>query len=483
MEEAGSKVATRRKKGDRQPGVMHVDLAAFKASADGNKYCLVAAVTTEIDKESKPLPIFVPMPKKDAVCALADRNLHQSTGSRALRIQADGGGEFSNQKLRDLCWEKNIILLFSGTSAIFAWYSLANGWYPQEYGPSNAKASTSSRAVPLESCEMVLWSKVLHLSYSILAGITSIHVQTLATWKQVCPGEPSRMSSAISNGSIMEVECIKVLHMLSNLMLQQRPYRFYCKHDAHTDAHSSTPGQACPSDVQDSEHSECRKEVVHHEETLGQSKSKKKNNKKSNFTIKAKIIPVTPKAVAASTGSTREKWFLSIYKEIKNFLQNMAITNADPALIIKWKSLGKWPLPCQMVFVLKPLTQTPQTADDADQDYKHKSRLVIRGKFAAWGEHSTTTTNLDAPLLRLMLSLARAPNTTWSSIDITSAFLNADTHEDDTVLVTPPLILVKMDIVKPNTVWHIKKATYGLREAPRLRQKERDAKLRELEFR
>ena len=70
MEEAGSRVDNWRKKGDRQPGVMHVDLAAFEASADGNEYCLVAAVTIEIDKEYK-LPIFVPMPKKDLVSALA----------------------------------------------------------------------------------------------------------------------------------------------------------------------------------------------------------------------------------------------------------------------------------------------------------------------------------------------------------------------------------------------------------------------------
>ena len=139
-------------------------------------------------------------------------------------------------------------------------------------------------------------------------------------------------------------------------------------------------------------------------------------------------------------------------------------------------------LPCQMVFVLKPLTQTQQTADEADQDYKHKSRLVICGNFSAWGERSTTTTNLDAPLLQLMLSLACAPSTTWSSIDITSAFLNADIHEDDTVLVTTPPILVKMDIVKPNAVRHVKKAIHGLREAPRLWQKARDQKLRELEF-
>ena len=60
----------------------------------GNKHCLVAAVNIEMDKESKLLPIFVPMPKKDAACAPAaikealslcqDRSLHQVTGSQVL---------------------------------------------------------------------------------------------------------------------------------------------------------------------------------------------------------------------------------------------------------------------------------------------------------------------------------------------------------------------------------------------------------------
>ena len=56
---------------ERQTGVMHLDLAAFEPSADGHKHCLVAAVTVEIDKVSKLTPIFVPMPKKDAVSGLA----------------------------------------------------------------------------------------------------------------------------------------------------------------------------------------------------------------------------------------------------------------------------------------------------------------------------------------------------------------------------------------------------------------------------
>ena len=255
----------------------------------------------------------------------------------------------------------------------------------------------------------------------------------------------------------------------------------------HTSSRSpvlhDTPDVTCPSDLPDSDK---RKEVVHHEQIPDYDVSKHRrqhaNDKKSNVVIKAKSIPVTPKSVASSQGAMRERWLVSIYKEIENFLQNMAIEDADPSLVVKWKNMGKWPLPCQMVFVLKPLTQSQQQGNDIQEEYKHKSRLVICGNFASWGEHSTTTTNLDAPLLRLMLSLACSKETTWSSIDITSAFLNADIHDDDTVLVTPPPILVKMDIVKPNTVWHVKKAIYGLREAPRLWQQERDQKLRELEF-
>ena len=230
----------------------------------------------------------------------------------------------------------------------------------------------------------------------------------------------------------------------------------------HSPVLSDVPDVTCPSDVS-TDHK--RREVVQFdhpsESTDRKPKRAQLSDGKSNVVIKAKSIPVSPKTVASSQGAMRERWLQSIYKEIENFLQNMAIDDADPAL---WKQKGKWPLPCQMVFVLKPLTQSQQQGNDVHEEYKHKSRLVICGNFATWGEHSTTTTNLDAPLLRLMLSLACSRETTWSSVDITSAFLNADIHEEDTVLITPPPILAKMDIVKPNTVWRVKKAIYGLRE-------------------
>ena len=182
-----------------------------------------------------------------------------------------------------------------------------------------------------------------------------------------------------------------------------------------------TPDVTCPSDCPDSER---RKEVVHHEQIPDQDMSKLRKNaadKKSNFVIKAKSIPVTPKAVASSQGAMCERWLVSTYKEIENFLQKMAIEDADPSLVVKWKRSGRWPLPCQMVFVLKPLTQSQQIGDDFQADYRHKSSLAICGNFASWGEYSTTTTNLDAPLLQLMLSLACSADTTWSSIVITSA--------------------------------------------------------------
>ena len=111
-----------------------------------------------------------------------------------------------------------------------------------------------------------------------------------------------------------------------------------------------TPDVTCPSDFPDTGR---RKEVVHHEQIPDHDVSKQKKNasdKKSNFVIKAKSILVTPKAVASSQGAMRERWLVSIYKEIENFLQNMAIEDADPSLVVKWKSSDRWPLPCQMVF-------------------------------------------------------------------------------------------------------------------------------------
>ena len=109
------------------------------------------------------------------------------------------------------------------------------------------------------------------------------------------------------------------------------------------------------------------------------TKGSHSNDKKSNVVIKATGIPVTPKSEASSVGAMRERWLVSIYKEIENFLQNMAIEDADPSLVVRWKSLGKWPLPCQMVFVLKPLTQSQQQGDAGEESAESCSDITEAG--------------------------------------------------------------------------------------------------------
>ena len=47
---------------------------------------------------------------KEALTLRNDRNLHQIVGSRITRIGADGGGEFKNQKLKNLCFDKSMNL-------------------------------------------------------------------------------------------------------------------------------------------------------------------------------------------------------------------------------------------------------------------------------------------------------------------------------------------------------------------------------------
>ena len=39
----------------------------------------------------------------------------------------------------------------------------------------------------------------------------------------------------------------------------------------------------------------------------------------------------------------------------------MAIEDADPSLVVKWKTMGKWPLPCQMGFCAEAIDTVTTT--------------------------------------------------------------------------------------------------------------------------
>ena len=64
----------------------------------------------------------------------------------------------------------------------------------------------------------------------------------------------------------------------------------------------------------------------------------------------------------------------------------MAVSDADPALVVKFKTMGKWPLLCQMVFVLKPLIQTQHTEVDSRMPTNTRVNWSFVVTFAAWSE-------------------------------------------------------------------------------------------------
>ena len=144
-------------------------------------------------------------------------------------------------------------------------------------------------------------------------------------WRKVCHGEASKTSLGSSSGLTTQAASIRE-HLLC---VSRHPVL------------SDTPDVTCPSDYPDSEK---RKEVVHHNQIPDYDVSKRRsltNDKKSNVVIKAKRIPVTPKSVASSQGAMRERWLVSIYKEIENFLQNMAIEDVDPSFSGEMEDYGQ----------------------------------------------------------------------------------------------------------------------------------------------
>eukprot|EP00971_Amphidinium_carterae_P086202 1705467-Amphidinium_carterae.1 len=89
------------------------------------------------------------------------------------------------------------------------------------------------------------------------------------------------------------------------------------------------------------------------------------------------------------------------------------------------RSHAGWSLPenpCHQLRARKP----SQGKKYAKLAYKPKSRIVVRGNFQSYTFHDTHTSNTDASLLRLILSLYAAESSCISTMDISAAFLNVN---------------------------------------------------------
>ncbi len=93
---------------------------------------------------------------------------------------------------------------------------------------------------------------------------------------------------------------------------------------------------------------------------------------------------------------------------------------------------------------------------------KEKARVCVCGNFHPGIFENVSTTNADAHLLRLFLSQEAGINKTSASTDVSNAFLNAEISDDVLILLKPPAELVKMGIVKPDTVLEMQEGMLGL---------------------
>lgn len=176
----------------------------------------------------------------------------------------------------------------------------------------------------------------------------------------------------------------------------------------------------------------------------------------------AEVAPVTYKD--AINSPDHEQWLAGMHDELESLMAHSTweIVPAPPDARV---------IPVKWHYALK--------RDSTGKIVRHKARLVVKGfhqregidfdeVYAPVSKHAT---------VRFMLSHAAAEDCELHQLDIKTAFLNGDLEED--VYVQQPPGFHQGD---SNMVCHLKKALYGLRQAPRQWHKKLDAALEKYGF-
>ena len=132
-------------------------------------------------------------------------------------------------------------------------------------------------------------------------------------------------------------------------------------------------------------------------------------------------------------------------------------------------------IPSKVVFTKKP----------GPKGGKPKVRWVVCGNFETKrGEEDTFSSGADSTALRIMIHTAVQRQWKGGTIDVKTAFLNAEWKDEDEVvlIVKPPLVFTEMGALEKDTYYIPKKAVYGFRRSPRLWGDHRDAVMEKLEM-
>ena len=177
--------------------------------------------------------------------------------------------------------------------------------------------------------------------------------------------------------------------------------------------------------------------------------------------------------------SDKERWAASIKTELDSLMtEKQALRRVPPReaeKLIKEKGSKLSVVPAKAIFSVKAGSS------------RRKTRLVVCGNHVerdTEAEGDTFAGGTDITAIRLQVKVAMERKWTMSALDIKSAFLNADLHEErepeNLVAMRPPTIMVRLGYAEPGELWLIDKAMYGLRQSPRRWSDHRDAELAKL---
>ena len=141
----------------------------------------------------------------------------------------------------------------------------------------------------------------------------------------------------------------------------------------------------------------------------------------------------------------------------------------------RYREQGMSVVPSRMVYVLKPAGEGTETF------LKYKARLVVCGNWLAQVAF-TGTQNLEAAAMRIVLAWGFNLGLRIGTIDVKTAFLNADIKGWEKIEIAPPPTLVKKGILVAEELWVAEKALYGLKESPKAWEELRDKSLTGVRF-
>jgi hypothetical protein len=135
-------------------------------------------------------------------------------------------------------------------------------------------------------------------------------------------------------------------------------------------------------------------------------------------------------------------------------------------------------LPGKAVFTKKP-------PKEGKRGHRKKARACVCGNFETSTVGEVYAAGCDITVIRTILRIAAILGWDLGTLDIKNAFLNASLENargGKLIVMIPPVAYTKSQLCTPEQMWILRKALYGLRDAPLAWNNERNVQLKEMVF-